>query len=121
MRASLQETLKSRDLDSSVRSDDDASQRTNFSQSTGNSTNRKASTARLAQNLISIALGLARANNNESTLTRENEELMAKIAAIELEQARQGSPYLSGGVATAGQESQPISQEDAGDSAVVQG
>ena len=33
-RASLQETLKSRDLDGSVRSDDGASRRTNFSQST---------------------------------------------------------------------------------------
>ena len=119
-RASLQETLKSRDLEGSVRSDDGASRRTNFSQSTGNSTNRTANTERLAQHHKPRALELAKAKNNEATLTRLNKELMAKVAAMELKQANQGSPYLSGGAA-AGQESQPVLQNNTGGSAVAQG
>jgi hypothetical protein len=119
-RATLQETLKSRDLEGSVRSDDGASRRTNFSQSTGNSTNRTANTERLAQHHKPRALELAKAKNNEATLTRLNEELMAKVAAMELQQANQESPYLSGGAA-AGQESQPVLQNNTGGSAVAQG
>ena len=112
--------MKSRDWDGSARSDDGESWRTNFSQSTGNSTKRTPNTERLAQHHKPRALELAKAKNNEVTLTRLNEELMAKVAVLELEQAHQGSPYLSGGAA-AGQESQPVSQEDTGGSAVAQG
>ena len=93
-RALLQETLKSRDLDGSVRSDDGASRRTNFSQSTGNSTNRTTNTEWLAQHHKPRALELAKAKNNEETLTWLNEESMAKVAAMELKQANQGPPTL---------------------------
>ena len=119
-RSTLQETLKSRDLEGSVRSDDGASRRSNFFQSTGNSTNRTANTERLAQLHKPRALELAKAKNNEATLTRLNEELMAKVAAMELKQANQGSPYLNGCTA-AGQESQPVLQNNTGGSAAVQG
>ena len=63
---------------------------------------------------------MAKSKNNEATLTRLNEELMAKVAAMELQQANQESPYLSGGTA-AGQESQPVLQNITGGSAAVQG
>ena len=80
----------------------DASRRTNFSQSTGNASNRSVNTAKLARDYKDKALDLANSNRKNADLKKQNDELAARIQAMETLVAnfqQQGPPHLSGSAA----------------------
>ena len=87
------------DLESALRDKDDnledinsrgsaASRRTNFSQSTGNATNRSVNTAKLAMTHKDRALDLAKAHNENATLQKQNADLLVRMKQIEQMMAR---------------------------------